>query len=207
MYADLTQLRAALLADHTTQQLTAARQRLGWYTRKVIDQVTATDRDIAEGLRRLLGERAGPSKARLAVGALLVHAAFDLLAVALRAPEAVAGRAYDVYFREDQPTGVTEFPLTLAGAIARAQGEGEGTLLNLVVTEAAARLGLPRPAPRLVREARRHLMAFALIGHEAVQLLRERRPAGLMSAAEDPRAGPPRPLAYYEYTPVPSPVS
>jgi ribokinase len=107
MYADLISLRTELLSRHTPRERAQARGRLGWFTRKVIRRTLAPGVDLSEAIRRLLGARR-PGRALApdavqAVGAVLVHAAFDEFRAACPAPPGLAGRAYDLFSREDGP--------------------------------------------------------------------------------------------------------
>jgi hypothetical protein len=202
MYADLIDARNELQSANAPRALAAARRRLGRYTRKVIDRVTAPGVGVPEAVRRLLrgGAGAAPDDARapaaaLAVNAVLVHAAFDLWRRALRPPPGPAGRAYDLYFREDQPDDLPGPPATLAEALAQAVGEGDAAVADLVAARAGARLGLRGPTPGLVRAARRRLAVFYLIGYEARRLPPEGEPTRPPFAARAPvaagRHGPP----------------
>jgi hypothetical protein len=210
MLADLTALREHLLSSNTPEQLAEARQRLGWYTRRVIDRVTAPCLDLAGPIRELLGRHLPARRGccdrvpdtRLAIAAVLVHAAFDLVQAALREPARFAHQAYDLFFREDRPLDMDETPPTLAGAVARAAGRGETALAALIAREASTRLGLAEPTPRLTREVRRRLECFVLIAYEAQQMLARQEPPGWVasSAPSRPAARIPRPDKTFFHT-------
>src|SRR5262245_60654810 len=177
MLSDLTTRRDGLWPYRFTTKWDDALQGLTPYPRGLVQRFMRPGVDGPAAICQALGLPAQPQGEEaedpqfLAVGCVLVHAALDLLTELLSEPESQAGRAYELYFREDYPLGGYDTPATLVEAIAQASGQGEQALVALVAREASSRLGLPQPSPSLTEQAARHIESFKLLGHESRRIM------------------------------------
>ncbi|HVS34813.1 MAG TPA: hypothetical protein VMS17_04470 [Gemmataceae bacterium] len=114
---------------------------------------------------------------------MLLHAALDVFTWLLDEPWSTAGRAYDLYFREDFSIADSEASPTLAGAFVQALRQGEPVLAALVTREVASRLGRCEPGPALAAHVSRRLGFFKLLAFEAYQVMLEMGRSGSVAGA------------------------